>query len=115
MWLYIKWYNDQGILIGEDGKYGSLQTNMYLDGDGQADTVETILDLDGISTGIYEAHYAITNEWTGIVQALHGPDFVLGYDRVSGLPDCSVGDFPADASPDCSGLYHETFHFVLQR
>jgi len=113
MWLNIKWYNDQGTLIGEDGKYGSLQTSMDLDGDGQADTVETILDLDGTGTEIYEAHYAITKEWAGIVQALHGPDFVLSYDRVTGLPDCTVGDFLADASPDCSGPYHETFHFAL--
>jgi hypothetical protein len=113
MWLNIKWYDSAGNLVGEDGKYGTLQTDMDIDGDGQADAVETILDLDGSNTEIYEAHYAITREWAGIVQALHGADFVLSYDRVTGLPDCTVGEFLAEASPDCSGPYHETFHFAL--
>ncbi|MGD2062405.1 MAG: hypothetical protein PVF51_02350 [Nitrospirota bacterium] len=112
MWLNIKWYDDQGNLVGEDGEYGSLTVD--LDGDGLVDdTVETILDLDGTNTEIYEAHYAITKEWAGIVQALHGPNFALSYDRVSGLPDCTVSQFLADASPDCSGPYHNTFHFAL--
>ena len=116
MWLNIKWYNDVGNLVHEDGTYGNLLTEMDLDGDGQADTVETILDLDGANTEIYEAHYAITKEWAAIVEVLHGPDFALSYDRVTGLPDCTVGQFLANDpvnNPDCSGDYHETFHFAL--
>lgn len=112
MWLNIKWYDDQGKLVGEDGEYGSLTVD--LDGDGQIDdTVETILDLDGTNTEIYEAHYSITKEWAVIVQALHGPDFALSYDRVTGIPDCTVGGFLADASEGCSGDYHNTFHFAI--
>jgi hypothetical protein len=112
MWLNIKWYDAQNSLVAEDGEYGSLTVD--LDGDGQVDdTVETILDLDGTNTEIYEAHYAITKEWAEIVQVLQGPDFALSYDRVTGLPDCTVGNFLAGASPDCSGDYHDTFHFAL--
>ncbi|MEN8204970.1 MAG: hypothetical protein ABFS24_03045 [Pseudomonadota bacterium] len=116
MWLNIKWYDSEGALVGEDGAYGSLQTDMDLDGDGQADAVETILKLDGTNTEIYEAHYAITREWAVIVQAVQDPDFALSYDRLTGLPDCTVSQFLLDDPvqyPDCSGDYHETFHFAL--
>jgi hypothetical protein len=85
-----------------------------LDGDGQHnETVETILDLSGTNTVIYEAHYAVTKEWAATIEALHGPGFVLSYDRVTGEPDCTVGQFLEDATPECSGEHHETFHFVL--
>jgi hypothetical protein len=112
MWLNIKWYDGAGTLLREDGEYGELTVD--IDGDGVVDdTVETILDLHGANTEIYEAHYAVTKEWAAIIQALHGADFALSYDRVTGLPDCTVGDFLADASADCGGNYHETFHFAL--
>ena len=112
MWLQIDWRDADDKVIRVDGEYGELTVD--LDADGQVDdTVETILDLDGTNTRIYEAHYAITKEWATTVEALHGPDFALSYDRITGQPDCTVGQFLADASSDCSGPYHNTFHFAL--
>jgi hypothetical protein len=110
MWLNIKWYDDQGGLIREDGKYGTLQTNLDLDTDGQPDTVETILDLDGANTEIYEAHYAMTKEWADTLLAVGYPsDFALAYDRVTGAVTDTLGSL-ADQEP---GSYVNTFHFAL--
>jgi hypothetical protein len=123
MWLNVKWYDDQGNPVGEDGEYGTLQTEMDIDGDGVPgelgeDVVETILNLDDPNLTIYEAHMGMTREWASTVQTLHGPDFPLSYDRVSGDVMCTVSEFLLDDNapekkPECSGDYHETFHFVL--
>ena len=120
MWLRIKWYDTSvstDTPIHVDGDYGNLQTSLDINGDGVAgetdiDVVETILDLDGTNTEIYEAHYSITRDWAGILDALHGADFVLSYDRETGLPDCTVGEFLASdpaGTGHCEGNYHETF------
>jgi hypothetical protein len=110
MWLNIKWYDDQGGLIREDGEYGTLQTNLDLDTDGQPDTVETILDLDGTNTEIYEAHYAMTKEWADTLLAVGYPsDFALAYDRVSGAVTDTLGSLAAQPA----GSYVNTFHFAL--
>ena len=116
MWLNIKWYDAGGNLVAEDGEYGSLQTEMDLDGDGNADKVETILHPDDGNTKIYEAHYAITRDWAAIVQALHDSNFALSYDHITGAVDCTVGQFLAsdpEVPGHCSGNYHNTFHFAL--
>ncbi|MCG8017125.1 MAG: Ig-like domain-containing protein [Candidatus Thiodiazotropha sp. 'RUGA'] len=112
MWLNMRWYDSNGNLLREDGEYGSLGITVN-DENGSPVDVESIIDLNDPNTRIYEAHYAVTKEWATTLQALHGPDFVLSYDRLTGLPDCTVSEFLADAFPECSGPYHETFHFVL--
>jgi hypothetical protein len=110
MWLNIKWYDDQGGLMREDGEYGTLQTNMDLDGDGQPDAVETILDLDGTNTEIYEAHYAMTKEWADTLLAVGYPsDFALAYDRITGAVTDTLGSLAAQPA----GSYVNTFHFAL--
>jgi hypothetical protein len=110
MWLNIKWYDDQGGLIREDGEYGTLQTNLDLDTDGQPDAVETILDLDGANTEIYEAHYAMTKEWADTLLAVGYPsDFALAYDRVTGAVTDTLGSLAAQPA----GSHVDTFHFAL--
>jgi len=38
---------------------------------------------------------------------------VLSFDRITGDVLCTVSDFNNDAKPECSGNYHNTFHFAL--
>ncbi|NIR00387.1 MAG: hypothetical protein GTN78_09335, partial [Gemmatimonadales bacterium] len=59
MWLNIKWYDGGDVLLREDGEYGP----MTVDIDGAPTQVDTILDLDDPNTKVYEAHYAMTQEW----------------------------------------------------
>lgn len=106
MWLNIKWYDGGGVLLREDGKYGSLTANIG----GTPTQVETILDLGDPNTKVYEAHYAMTQEWASQLLALGYPaDLALSYDRIAGDVDHTLGQLAAQAP----GTYHETFHFVL--
>jgi hypothetical protein len=106
MWLNIKWYDDQGALLREDGAYGSLTVNL----DGAPVEVDTILDLDDPNTRIYEAHCGMTQEWANQLLGLGWSlDHPLGFDRVSGDVDFTLGDLASQAP----GTHHETFHFVL--
>jgi hypothetical protein len=108
MWLTIKWYDGDGVLVHEDGAYGDLDVD--LDGDGTTETtVRTLLDLTGTNTRIYEAHYGITQEWASGLLALHDPNLPLTYDRVTGDPEFTLGDLATEPA----GSDHETFHFVL--
>lgn len=110
MWLRIEWFDGNGDSLLVDGEYGPLDLQMDLDGDGQNDTVDTILDLEGANTKIYEAHMGMTQGWAAQLVSLGYPaGLALGYDRVSGAPDFTLGDLAA-AAP---GTVHETFHFVL--
>jgi hypothetical protein len=112
MWLQVRWYDGGGIEIpGErSGDYGDFPTAMDLDGDGNSDTVRTILNPE--TTTVYEAHYGMTQGWA---EQLVGdpffvdPDLVLSYDHFDGSPDTTLGDL-ADG---LAGPEHETFHFVL--
>lgn len=106
MWLNIKWYDSANALLREDGKYGDLVVML----DGQPRTVRTILDLNDPNTKVYEAHYAITQEWASQLLALGvPPSLPLTFDRVTGAVESTLGDLAAQAA----GTYKETFHFVL--
>jgi hypothetical protein len=119
MWLNIKWYD--GVSpdpIREDGAYGPLNVPVPFQNPrnpAQTFIPESILDLDGTNTKIYEAHYAITQEWAATlvqVDQLKGTNFgsiVLDYDRLTGTSGQKISDLAAQ-SP---GTYHESFHFVL--
>jgi hypothetical protein len=113
MWLNIKWEDKDGNLLREDGAYGPLVDAL---GDPIMDPltgmvqVESILNLNGPNTKIYEAHYGMTKEWASKLISLGYPDtFPLSFDRLTGAVDYTLRDL-ADSSP---GTYHETFHFVL--
>jgi hypothetical protein len=106
MWLNIKWYNDTNSLIREDGAYGPMPVNI----DGTPTQIKTILNLNDTNTKIYEAHYAMTQEWASQLLNLGYPSTLpLGFDRETGAVDYTLGQLAAQAA----GTYHETFHFVL--
>ena len=116
MWLNIKWFDSQDTLIREDGAYGPL-----VDDDGNAIMVanpaggpdvqvESLLELDDDHGLIYEAHYAMTQEWAALLIATgKSPDLVLNYERDSGEADHTLGELAAEEP----GSYEETFHFAL--
>jgi PKD repeat protein len=106
MWLNIKWYDTDNILLREDGAYGPITADI----DGVPTPVNTILDLEDPNTKIYEAHYGMTQQWATQLLALGKPaGYALSYDRVTGLADYTLGNLAGEAP----GTYHETFHFVL--
>jgi hypothetical protein len=109
MWLRIEWRDANDAVLRVDGEYGNLTVD--LDQDGQVDdTVETILDLDGANTRIYEAHYSMTKEWADVLLAVGYPaSLALNYDRVSGAVDTTLGDLAAMPA----GSHVDTFHFAL--
>ncbi len=116
MWLNIKWYDGSNKLLREDGKYGPL-----FDANGQPIVVtnpangltvqvNSILNLNGLNTKIYEAHYGMTQEWASQLLTLgYSSDLPLSYDRYTGATDLTLGQLAAQAQ----GTDHETFHFVL--
>lgn len=112
MWLNIKWYDDTGALLREDGKYGKIGAQVQNPSTGQLIDVESIIDLHDPNTEIFEAHYAMTQEWAATLMAVnatyYGP-IVLSYDRITGAPEPTIADLAAEDP----GTYHETFHFVL--
>lgn len=106
MWLNIKWYDDSNSLRREDGAYGEITTSI----NGVPTQVKTILNLDDSNTKIYEAHYAMTQEWANQLLSLgYSASLPLSYDRITGAVNYTLGDLAAQAP----GTYHETFHFVL--
>lgn len=106
MWLNIKWYDGNNGLLRTDGEYGALAVTTP----GVPSLVETILNPADPNTKIYEAHYAMTQEWANQLLGLGYPStFALGYDRVSGAVNYTLGQLASQAP----GTNHETFHFVL--
>lgn len=104
MWLNIKWYDGNGVLVGEAGEYGEIGVTV----DGV--NVRSLVDLDGNGTRIYEVHMGMTQQWAAQLLALgYAPGLELGYDRITGQPVFTLGQLAA-SPPDTQ---HETFHFVL--
>jgi hypothetical protein len=110
MWLNIKWYDGTGAPLREDGAYGSLGVTFTNPVDGTTFVPQSILDLDGTNTRIYEAHYAMTKGWADTLRAVGYPDdLALSYDRTTGNVDYTL----VDLANQSQGTYHETFHFVI--
>jgi hypothetical protein len=110
MWLNIRWFDANGALLREDGKYGAIGVSVTNPADGQPVEVHTIVDLHDPNTRVYEAHYAMTAEWAAALLSLGYPaDMPLAFDRTTGLPEYTLGQLAADPP----GSHHETFHFVL--
>ena len=106
MWLNIKWYDGSDVLLREDGEYGPITVAL----DGVPTQVETIKNLGDPNTKIYEAHYAMTQEWAGQLLTLAYPaNLPLLYDRVTEAVTLTLGQLAGQAP----GTAHETFHFVL--
>jgi hypothetical protein len=103
MWLNVKWYDANNVLLREDGKY-DVVTSV------NGTPVKSLVDLAGTNTKVYEAHYGMTQEWANQLLGLGKPaSLPLGYDRVTGAVSYTLGQLAAQAS----GTDHETFHFVL--
>jgi hypothetical protein len=116
MWLNVRWYDEQDVLVGEDGAYGPLADSQgnpieVIDpADGEPVQVHSILDLDDPNTHVYEAHYGMTQEWASQLLSLDVPTSLpLSYDRYTSAVDFTLGDLAAQTP----GSNHETFHFVL--
>ena len=116
MWVNIKWYNNVGTLIREDGKYGPLVNDagqpvtIANPAGGAAIQVESIQDLTGTDTKIYEAHYAMTKEWADTLIAVGKPATLpLTFNRYTGEIEKTLGDLAALSA----GGHIDTFHFVL--
>ncbi|NLF40925.1 hypothetical protein GX586_15890 [bacterium] len=106
MWINMKWHDGGGMLLREDGAYGTMTAYT----NGIAISVRSLLDLSGTNTRIYEAHYAMTKEWAAQLVALGYPtNLPLSFDRVTGAVTQRLGDLAAAAT----GTHAETFHFVL--
>jgi hypothetical protein len=109
MWLNIRWYDDAGDLAREDGARGPV-AEVTNPATGQTMSVTSLLELQGTNTEIWEAHYGMTQEWAFALVGLgYDPGLALSYDRVTGVPDLTLGDL-AGQEP---GIYRETFHFAL--
>lgn len=118
MWLNIIWYDDNGAIVREDGEYGPLPVEpvTYIDSDGNSKsfTPKSLLDLHDPNTKIYEAHYAVSQEWAATlmtVNAAHYGPIPLSYDRLTGAPEMTIGEL-AGRDPEFYP-YHETLHFAL--
>ncbi|MDH5436735.1 MAG: thrombospondin type 3 repeat-containing protein, partial [Gammaproteobacteria bacterium] len=106
MWLNIKWYDAASGLLREDGAYGSITVDIK----GTATQVNSLLDLSGTNTRIYEVHGAITKEWADQLIGLGYPiSMPVSFNRNSGAVNYTLGQVAAQAP----GTSHESFHFVL--
>ena len=102
MWLNVRWYDDVGTLVREDGAYGDLDDVML---DGVQTTVRTLLDPG--STRVYEAHGAISQEWANQLLSLgYSPSMPVAFDRLTGEVTTDLGAVAALGDT-------ESFHFVL--
>jgi VCBS repeat-containing protein len=117
MWLNIRWYDGNGAPMPahEIGKYGSIGVSIPNPAGGPDVEVESIVDLDDSRLRLYEAHYAMTQEWAALLTSEavgYSPNIVLSYDRGAGL-DTTGNHTLGDLAAQAPGTYHETFHFVL--
>jgi hypothetical protein len=116
MWLKVEWYDDQDALVGVTGEYGPLSDDdgvpvmVTNPADGQPVQVQSILDLSGQRTKIYEAHYGVTQEWAAQLMGLGYPaGMIIGFDRLTGAVAHTLGELAAEPA----GTNYESFHFVL--
>lgn len=104
MWLNVRWYDDVGGLVAEDGAYGDLEVEL----DGIPTTVRTLLNPD--STRVYEAHGAISQQWASQLLGLgYSPSMPVVFDPITGTVTTDLGDVAAQAP----GTSQESLHFVL--
>jgi len=104
MWLNIKWYDANDLLLREDGAYGPLDGVVA-----NGVNVRSIVDLSGTNTRIWEVHMGMTQQWAQQLLDLgYAQDMPLNFDRASG----SAFNLGQLASGEL-GTEVETFHFAL--
>jgi hypothetical protein len=76
---------------------------------GQPTQVDTLLDLSGANTRVYETHGAISQAWAQkLITTLGVPGSLpVAFDRTSGLVTTTLANVAAP------GTAHESFHFLL--
>jgi hypothetical protein len=95
--------------LREDGKYGVVGNIAF---NGTQYPVKSILDLTGANTKIYEAHYAMTQEWANSLLSLgYSSSLALSYDRSTGAANYSLGQLAAQTLRSD----HETFCCARRR
>ena len=105
MWVNVKWYDGE-LLLREDGAYGDLTVDI----DGIPTVVRTLLDPHDVNTTVYEAHHGMSQEWAALLVSLGwSTDLELGYDRVTGAVEMTLGELAESGL----GTVQETFHFAL--
>ena len=105
MWLNMRWFDENNVLLREDGAYGPLP-GVFANGA----QVHSILDLDGENTRIWEAHMGMTQAWAQQLIDLQYPaDLPLAFNRETGAVELTLGSLAAQAP----GAAAETFHFAL--
>ena len=103
MWVNIRWYDQNQVMLREDGAYGDLQVLHR----GQQMTVRTLLDH---RAPVFQVKPGMTQEWANqLISVGLKPTMVLEYDPVTGTPGRTLADLAA--MPDGSAI--ESFHFVL--
>lgn len=106
MWVNIRWFDAAGSPLHEDGAYGTLAVQTP----GAPAQVDTVLDLQGTNTHIYQAHMGMTREWADQLLGLGYPaSLPLQFDRVTGATTLTLGQLAAQPA----GTARETFHFAL--
>jgi hypothetical protein len=95
MWIRSRWYGGTGSLLRDDGAYGPITAMVG----GTPTQVDTILDLAGTNTRIYESHGAISQAWAQkLISALGVPgSTVVAFDRVSGAATTTLAQVAAQA------------------
>jgi hypothetical protein len=105
-WLNVRWYDDAELLLREDGAYGDVAVKLQ----GQPLMVRSLLQLDPPDTRIYEAHYAVTQEWAARLLGWGWPGTLpVAFDRLTGAVTATLASVAAQAP----GTWHESFHFVI--
>jgi len=106
MWLNTVWKDLGGNVVREDGAYGPLAVQHG----GQSISVDTIQDLSGTNTRIYEARPGMTQEWAAqLIGMGNAANLPLAFDRTNGNVTLTLGQLAAQ-SP---GSVAKTMHFVL--
>jgi hypothetical protein len=111
MWLNVRWYC-KGDPCGETGAYGPLGV-IFQNPRNTAQTFEpdSILDLNEPGLRIYDAHYAMTQDWAAALASLEWDgNMALSFNRLTGEVEGATLQNLASGS---LGPYHETFHFAL--
>ena len=110
MWLNVKWYDANQALIREDGAYGPIGVSVTDPVTGVTFEVESIVDLKGTNTRIFQAHMGMTPQWARqLLQLGRSESLALSYDRTTGAIAHTLGDLASELGDEP----RETFHFVL--